>query len=110
MHAIMIAFTIIEDGANPNSPQGNHSIALLNAEENYDDLSKSLEDNRNEIRDLKSVKVDDNENEIEYFLGADWKFLALCVGIEAANAKYSCIWCTCPSKCKLQSLDRIRMV
>ena len=36
-------------------------------------------------------------HEIKYFLGADWKFLALCVGIEAASAKYSCIWCTCPS-------------
>ena len=34
MHAIVIAFTIIEDEASPNSPRGNHSIALLNAEEN----------------------------------------------------------------------------
>lgn len=75
MHAIVIAFTIIEDGACPNSPQGNHSIALLNAEENYDDFSESLEDIQNEIKDLKSAKVNDFEYKIEYFLGADWKFL-----------------------------------
>ena len=33
-----------------------------------------------------------------FFFGADWKFLALCTGIEAANARYSCIWCKCPSE------------
>ena len=26
------------------------------------------------------------------------KFLALCMGIEAPNAKYSCIWCVCPAE------------
>lgn len=31
------------------------------------------------------------------FLGADWKFLALVVGIKSASAIYSCIWRTCPS-------------
>ena len=44
MHAIVIAFTIIEDKASPNSPQGNHSMALLNAEEKYGDLAESLRD------------------------------------------------------------------
>ena len=32
---------------------------------------------------------------IEYFLGGDLKFLAIVCGIEAANAKYACIWCKC---------------
>ena len=30
--------------------------------------------------------------------GADLKFLALCTGIGAANSKYACIWCKCPSE------------
>lgn len=62
-----------------------------------DDLSESLEDIQNEIKDLKYVEVNDVEYEMEYFLRADWKFLALCVGIQAANAKHSRIWCMCPS-------------
>lgn len=98
MHAIVIAFTIIiEDGENPNFPWGNHAIALLNTGEDYDKLSESLEDIQDEIKYFKSIKVDGVEYTIEYYLGADWKFLALCVGIEATNAKCSCIWCTCPS-------------
>ena len=88
----------MEDGANPNSPGGNHTVALLNTGENYTDLSESLEDIRDEIQHLKSITLDGAQYGIEFFLGADWKFLALVVGIEAANARYSCIWCTCPSE------------
>lgn len=98
MHAVVIAFTIVEDGANPNSPGGNHTIALLNTGENYTDLLESLEDIRDEIQHLKSLSLDGVQYGVEFFLGADWKYLALIIGIEAANARYSCIWCTCPSE------------
>ena len=96
MHAILKAFTLIEDEASPNSPRGNHSIALLNAEENYGDLAESLKEIPSEIKGLKSVKVNDTEYELNISLERIGNFL-LSVGIEAANAKYSCIWCTCPS-------------
>ena len=33
---------------------------------------------------------------IEYYLGGDWKFLALVTGIDSATSKYACIWCKCP--------------
>ena len=35
---------------------------------------------------------------LTYFLGADMKFLAMALGIAAANSTYSCIWCKCPSR------------
>lgn len=35
---------------------------------------------------------------IEYFFGADMKFLAVCIGIESATSTYSCIWCKCPAE------------
>lgn len=76
----------------------NHTIAIFNAGEKYDVLSEALVDIQGEIEQLKSLKVGDVEYGVEFFLGADWKFLALCVGIEAANAKHSCIMCVCPSE------------
>lgn len=75
MHAIVIAFTVIE-GENPNSPPGNHTIAPLNAGEDYNKLSESLEDIQDEVKQFKSITVNDVYT-IEFFLGADWKFLAL---------------------------------
>ena len=33
-----------------------------------------------------------------YYLGGDWKFLALVTGVDSASSRYSCIWCKCPSE------------
>ncbi len=98
LHAVVIAFSIIEECANPNSPGGNHTIALLNCNEKYSELSQALEDICDEIKSLKFITVNGDQFSVEFYLGADLKFLALCMGIEAANAKYSCIWCTCPAE------------
>ena len=38
MHCVVIAFTIIRADANPNSPRGNHTVAILNCTEHYEDL------------------------------------------------------------------------
>ena len=43
MHAGIIAFVVVEEGANPNSLRGNHTVAILNAGENYEVLSEALE-------------------------------------------------------------------
>ena len=34
---------------------------------------------------------------ITYFLGGDWKFLAMITGIDSATATHACIWCKCPA-------------
>ena len=41
MHCVVIAFTILREVASPNSPSGNHTIAILNATENHDTLAES---------------------------------------------------------------------
>ena len=67
MHAIVIAFTVIEDRENPDSPRGNHTIALLNAGEDYDQLSKQLEDIQDGTKQLTSITVDDVAHTIDFF-------------------------------------------
>ena len=95
MHTVVIAFSIIEEKS--NSPQSNHTVALLNTTEHYEHLSEALEEIRDEIEQISTIEVDGEVYRIEFFLGAEWKFLALNTGIESASATYSCIWCTCPS-------------
>lgn len=97
LHTVVVAFTVIEKRANPTSSHGNHTVAILNVNEQYEDLAEGLRDIRNEIKQLKGVTVDNVEYSIEFFLGAVWKYLALCTGIGAANSKFLCIWCKCPS-------------
>ena len=97
MHILVIAFTILVGLENPTSPCGNHVIAMLNSQENYEHLSEAVKDIANEIELTKSITIEGHEFNIDYFLGADMKFLVICLGIEAANATYSCIWCKCPA-------------
>ena len=97
MHVLVIAFTILDGLENPNSPGGNHVIAMLNSQENYEQLSEALKDIANEIELTKSITIEGHEFNIQVFLNADMKFLAICLGIEAANATYSYVWCKCPA-------------
>ena len=50
------------------------------------------------MESLNSLQVGDYTYELTYFIGADMKFLAMALGIEAANSTYSCVWCKCPSR------------
>ena len=46
----------------------------------------------------EGLSVHEEHYQIKFFLGGDWKFLALICGLDAANSKYACIWCTCPKE------------
>ena len=97
MHLVVIAFTLVEDEPNPNAPKGNHTIALLNTTEEYDNLVEALDDIVTEIYNLKSLTVNSVLYDLEFFFAADMKFAAIIMGIEFASSTYSCIWCKCPA-------------
>lgn len=93
---VNIAFTILEEGSKAHSASGNHSLAILKTSESYDDLALAIEDICAEARDLEVLTVGGKTYHIQYFLGGDWKFLAIVCGIESANSEHACIWCKCP--------------
>src|SRR5690348_14657951 len=47
------------------------------------------------IKKEKGLLVDNHRIELELFLSADWKFLALVLGVNAANSRWFCLWCLC---------------
>ena len=99
MHILVIAFTLVNVLVEecPNSPRGNHVLALINTTEDYNNIEEAVQDIADEIQFTDCITINDFTFKIEYFLGGDWKFLAICLGLKAANACYSCIWCKCPS-------------
>ena len=99
MHILVIAFTIVNVKGEefPNSTRGNHVLALINTTEDYKHLEVAVSELSVEVQKTNAIKINDTTFEIEHCLGGDWKFLAICLGIKAANACYSCIWCKCPS-------------
>ncbi len=92
---VNFAFTLLDD-RDCCSAKGNHTIAILKVSENYNDLATALKDVIEEASNLNSVSVDGNIYHLQYFLGGDWKFLALVCGLESATSNHACIWCKCP--------------
>ena len=94
LSVVNIGFTVLEEGQNRVcSAYGNHSIAILKVSEKYEELVAGLEDICTEAKDLEVVTVRDKVYKIQFFLGGDFKFLAVVCGIEAANSEHACIWC-----------------
>ena len=46
---------------------------------------------------METITVREQEFAIKYFIGGDWKFLAMITGIDSASSTYACIWYKCPS-------------
>ena len=98
VHLVVIALVIVHNETVSNSPNDHSTIALVNCKENYQSITESVTDLVTEMKTLNVLKVGEYTYKLTYFLGADMKFLAMALGIEAANSTYSCVWCKCPSK------------
>ena len=105
LHVINFTFTLLDEGSKAYSSDGNHVIAILKDEENYDSLQRELADVRNEVEQLTSIEVEGITYDLEYYLGGDWKFLAIVMGIDSAKSDYACIWCKC-SKEDRSNMDK----
>ena len=40
-----------------------------------------------------SLMIDGEEVKLEFFLGGDYKFLLMVMGIDNATGNHSCLWC-----------------
>ena len=99
---VNFTFTILNEKEVAMGERGNYILAIIKADETYENLLQSLADLRSEMTLLNKIIVNNRTYNIEYFLGGDWKFLACVCGLGAANQDYACIWCKCP---RLQRWD-----
>lgn len=92
----MLKFTLLEEGALAYSHEGNHMLAIIKDEEKYEPLRDALEDIRKDLERLTKITVEGQMYDIKYYLGGDWKFLAMATSIDSASCDHACIWCKCP--------------
>ena len=106
-HIVTFGFTVLDEGSAAKSFAGNHTVCIVKGPEDYDSLSTSLKNVIDEISDIheQGLDVDSKTYTIHFYLGADWKFLAMACGIDAANSTHACVWCTC-SKEDRHKLDK----
>ena len=87
LHVINFTF-VLPDEEQSLSAAGNHTIAILKIPEAYEELL-GLSDIAREVEQLNCIEVNGINFKLEFFLSGDWKFLALVLGLDAANSNHS---------------------
>lgn len=103
---ILMSFALPDLGDDVMVAKGNHTIAVVKGKENYSTLQESFGDVFLEINKLnseKKIKVNDRVINLEFFLGGDYKFILLMMGLKGAMSYYACVWC------KVHKNDRSKM-
>ncbi|XP_048589349.1 uncharacterized protein LOC116615043 [Nematostella vectensis] len=93
---IFLTFSILQTGANVMSAKGNRNIAAVNAPESYTTLKEAFSVTFEEINNFIAsgkLTVNDKTINLEFFLGGDYKFVLLMLGLKGATANYACAWC-----------------
>ena len=97
LHVVNFAFTLLKEGDLAYTATGNHCIAIFKESESYDSMKLCLSDIIQDVKELSKITVCGIEFSITYYLGGDWKFLAMITGIDSATSTHACIWCKCPA-------------
>jgi hypothetical protein len=98
---VMITCTILDDTLNLQKADYHFTIILYPGNENYEILQKVMEPMINELNDLTTYGLKDSTGKIWkiiLYFSSDWKFLAIILGFNSANANYFCPWCLCTKK------------
>ena len=88
---------MLDEGNKAHSASGNHCIAIFKEPESYGAMKMCLQDIAHDVSQHTTITVCELTFDIEYFIGGDWKFLAMITGIDSASSTYACIWCKCPA-------------
>lgn len=85
---------------------GNHCLIVLKESEDYKSMKAGLGDLIKEVESLKTITVGEHTFAIEYFMGGDWKFLAMATGLDSASSTFACIWCKCPADQRANTIKK----
>ncbi|RHZ77188.1 hypothetical protein Glove_184g131 [Diversispora epigaea] len=104
---VMVTFMILNHESNRHDADYHYTIALYPGTENYNTLKFILNPFLEELHSFKDDGLELNGIlwKFELYFSSDWKFLAICLGLNSANSKYFCPWCMC-SKNQLGDLNK----
>ncbi len=102
----LLSFSILQSGESVMSAKGNRTIAVVNGPEEFEVIKTAFQDIFTEINNLISqgyIVINGEKIKTEIFLGGDYKFILMILGLKTATSNYSCAWC------KLHKDDRWNM-
>ncbi|CAG8838270.1 42147_t:CDS:1, partial [Gigaspora margarita] len=98
---VMVICSILNDSDNLWKPDQHYTVALYSKVEDYTLLKKVLALLIQDLHDIVNYSIMDefgNLWNVKLYFFSDWKFLALYLGLNSANAKNFCPYCSCNKK------------
>ncbi|POG80140.1 hypothetical protein GLOIN_2v1521868, partial [Rhizophagus irregularis DAOM 181602=DAOM 197198] len=93
---VMVTMTLLNDLNGLQKPDNHYTLVLYPGAETYESLKNVLTPLISDLCILKEKgfnQIGGNQWPVELYFSSDWKFLAICLGMNAANAQYFCPWC-----------------
>ena len=91
----LLSFCLLQE-KRAMSSKGNRTIAIVDGPESYNVIKESFKDCLFEINELikrGKITIDGVDLPVEIFLGGDYKFLLIIMGLSGATSDYACLWC-----------------
>ncbi|RHZ53700.1 hypothetical protein Glove_438g53 [Diversispora epigaea] len=104
---VMVTFMILNHESKHHHADYHYTVALYPGAEKYNTLKFMLSSFLKELHSFKDNGLELNGIlwKFELYFSSDWKFLAICLGLNGANSKYFCPWCSC-SKDQIGDLSK----
>ncbi|XP_033730336.1 uncharacterized protein LOC117319683 isoform X1 [Pecten maximus] len=108
LHVVNFAFNIVNEGS---AHQICYPLCIIQTKEKYAELNIALNDLQQDVAEFQGskLKVGDREFTVNIYLGGDYKFLLVAVGISSVAATHSCIYCKCEKKERINLAKRWSM-
>ncbi|XP_077863939.1 uncharacterized protein LOC100367812 [Saccoglossus kowalevskii] len=93
-----LSFSILNRGNLVKSAQGNHTIACVKGKECYETIRDSFRDAITSVNEMVSnptITIDGKSVDLDFYLGGDYKFILMVLGLKGATSNYACAWCYC---------------
>ncbi|RIB11958.1 hypothetical protein C2G38_2202024 [Gigaspora rosea] len=95
---VMITVALLNNLDKLHKPESHYSLVLFPSMENYHSLQNALAPLISDLRFLNECgfyEIGGRHWNVKLYFSSDWKFLAICLGMNTANSKYFCPWCSC---------------
>ena len=103
---ILTSFALLQSTDDVFAAKGNHTVAVVKGKEDYSVLKNCFKDLFSDINEMvreKTLDVGGKVVNLEFFLGGDYKFILLIMGLSGATSNHACAWC------KIHKNDRWNM-
>ena len=93
---LLLSFSILQTRESVMSTKGNRNIGIVNGTEGCQTIKVSfgsLFKEINSLIDSAKLTVDGQDLNTEFYLGGDYKFTLLMLGLRGVTSNYACAWC-----------------